>query len=82
MELEKQYYNPKKFCQAFKDIDGTPIDPTVQKDVDEFLIMLIDRIEQLTKGTKEEKVMKNLFYGEYANEFIMNGCPHYKENAE
>ena len=44
--------------------------------------MLIDRIEQLTKGTKEEKVMKNLFYGEFANEFIMNGCPHYKENAE
>jgi hypothetical protein len=26
--------------------------------------------------------MKNLFYGEFANEFIMNGCPHYKENAE
>ena len=29
MELEKQYYNPKKFCLAFKDIDGSPIDPTV-----------------------------------------------------
>ena len=22
MEMEKQYYNPKKFCSAFKDIDG------------------------------------------------------------
>jgi len=29
MDLEKQYYNPKKFCEAFKDIDGSPIDPTV-----------------------------------------------------
>jgi hypothetical protein len=82
MELEKQYYNPKKFCMAFKDIDGTPIDPTVQKDVDEFFNMLIDRIENLTKGTKEEKVMKNLFYGVFANEFITEGCPHYKENEE
>lgn len=27
--LEKQYYNPKKFCAAFKDIDGSPIDPRV-----------------------------------------------------
>jgi hypothetical protein len=27
MDLEKQYYNPKKFCEAFKDIDGSPIDP-------------------------------------------------------
>lgn len=29
MEIEKQYYNPKKFCGAFKDIDGSPIDPIV-----------------------------------------------------
>lgn len=47
MELEKQYFNPKKFCMAFKDIDGSPIDPMVQKDVDEFFNMLIDRIENL-----------------------------------
>jgi len=40
-----------------------PIDPMVQRDVDEFFNMLIDRIEQLIKDTKEEKVMKNLFYG-------------------
>ena len=29
MEMEKQYYNPKKFCGAFKEIDGSPIDPTL-----------------------------------------------------
>ena len=29
MQLEKQYFNPKKFCFAFKDIDGSPIDPMV-----------------------------------------------------
>lgn len=29
MQLEKQYYNPKKFCLAFKDSDGLPIDPKV-----------------------------------------------------
>jgi len=29
MEVEKQYFNPKKFCKAFKDIDGSPIDPMV-----------------------------------------------------
>jgi hypothetical protein len=61
MEVEKQYYNPKKFCKAFKDIDGSPIDPYVQKDVDEFFNMLMDRIESLIKGTKEEKIMNNLF---------------------
>jgi len=29
MEIEKQYFNPKKFCKAFKDIDGSSIDPFV-----------------------------------------------------
>jgi hypothetical protein len=29
MEMEKQYYNPKKFCSAFKDIDGSPLDPMI-----------------------------------------------------
>ena len=29
MQLEKQYFNPKKFCHAFKDFDGSPIDPMV-----------------------------------------------------
>lgn len=82
MALEKQYFNPKKFCMAFKDIDGSPIDPMVQRDVDEFFNMLIDRIENLIKGTKEEKVMKNLLYGNFANEFICKGCPHYSEREE
>ncbi len=60
-EIEKQYYNPKKFCGAFKDIDGSPIDPMMQRDVDEFFNMMIDRVENLIKGKKEEKVIKNLF---------------------
>ena len=82
MQLEKQYFNPKKFCHAFKDIDGSPIDPMVQRDVDEFFNMFIDRVEDLIKGTKEEKVMKNLFYGVFANEFICKGCPHHSEREE
>ena len=33
----------------------------VQRDVDEFFNMMVDRIENLIKGKKEEKVIKNLF---------------------
>jgi ubiquitin carboxyl-terminal hydrolase 9/24 len=82
MDLEKQYYNPKKFCEAFKDIDGSPIDPTVQKDVDEFFNPLIEKIETLIKDTKEERIMKNLFYGTLVNEVICKDCPHYSEREE
>lgn len=82
MEVEKQYFNPKKFCRAFKDYDGSPIDLYVQKDVDEFFNMFMDRIEGLIKGTKEEKIMTNLFQGVFANEFICKDCPHYSEREE
>jgi hypothetical protein len=82
MEMEKQYYKPKKFCGAFKDIDGSPIDPNVQRDVDEFFNMMIDRVENLIKGKKEERTIKNLFQGVLANEFICKGCPHYSEREE
>ena len=44
--------------------------------------MLIDRLETLTKGTKEESVMKNLFYGCFVNELICRGCPHTSEREE
>ena len=60
MEVEKQYFNPKKFCKAIKDIDGSPIDVGVQKDCDEFFLSFMDTIEGLIKGTKEEKIMNNL----------------------
>ena len=82
MEVEKQYFNPKKFCRAFKDYDGSPIDLYVQKAVDEFFNMFMDRIEGLIKGTPQEKVMTNLFQGVFANEFICKDCPHYSEREE
>ena len=82
MEVEKQYFNPKKFCKAFKDFDGSPIDVYTQKDVDEFFNMFMDRIESLIKGTNQEKTMNNLFQGKLANEFICKGCPHYSEREE
>ena len=82
MEVEKQYHNPKKFCKALKDLDGSSIDPMVQQDVDEFFIMFMDRLEGLIKGTKEEKIMNNLFQGVFANELICKDCPHYSEREE
>lgn len=44
--------------------------------------MAMDRVENLVKGKKEDKVIKNLFQGVLANEFICKGCPHYSEREE
>jgi ubiquitin carboxyl-terminal hydrolase 9/24 len=50
--------------------------------VDEFFKMFMDRIEGLIKGTKEEKIMNNLFQGVFANELLCVDCPHYSEREE
>ena len=69
MEVEKQYFNLKKFCKAIKYIDGSPIDVSVQKYCDKFFLSFNDTIEGLIKGTKEDKI-------------ICVGCLHYSEREE
>lgn len=51
LKSEKQYVNPKGFCHAFKDYDGNPVNVVEQMDVDEFLNMLMDRLETAIKNT-------------------------------
>ena len=51
LKSEKQYVNPKGFCHAFKDYEGQPVNVVEQMDVDEFLNLLMDRLEQAIKGT-------------------------------
>ena len=41
---DKQYINPKPFCQAFKDWEGKPVNVFEQMDVDEFFNTLMDRL--------------------------------------
>ena len=42
---ERQFYDPTAFCFSFKEFDGTPTQVMEQKDAQEFLNILFDRIE-------------------------------------
>jgi len=81
-ESEKQYFNPKGFCHAFKDYDGNPTNVFEQMDADEFFNMFMDRLENQIKGTKQEHFIKQHFGGVVSNELICKGCPHYSEREE
>ncbi|CAD8154340.1 unnamed protein product [Paramecium pentaurelia] len=79
---QKQYHNPKKFCHAFKDLDGNPTNIFEQMDVDEFCNLLMDRIELSIKSTSDEDLVKRNFGGVISNEIIGKTCPHYSEREE
>ena len=48
---EKECYEPAGFCLAFKGYDGESINPRIQQDVDEFLSLLLDKLETELKDT-------------------------------
>jgi ubiquitin C-terminal hydrolase len=81
-ESERQYCDPTQFCHAFKEFDGTPTNTSVQKDTNEFLNLLFDRIDTQVKGTKWEKVLQQDLGGNFANELICRDCPHFSVREE
>lgn len=81
---ERQCYDPRDFCAAFKDLDGRPTNVSQQMDVDEFFNTLMDRLEMMLKPSKNEFIIKNVFEGQLSNELIGKGggCSHSSEREE
>ena len=71
---EKQAYNPKYFCSAYKDMDGAPINPKVQQDSQEFFNTLCDKIEQSLRDTKFKYIIENIFTGKTCSSVICEQC--------
>ena len=76
------YHNPEHFFKTMKDIDGSDLNPLEQRDADEFLARFFDVIEPQIKGTKQEKIITNIFSGSFANQMIWIDCPHKSEVIE
>lgn len=81
MASQRTVYNPWDFTRTIR-MDNQPFSPYEQKDVDEFLIHLLDRIDQELKGAAQEKLVGDTFKLTFANEVICKDCPHRSETLE
>ena len=54
---ERSDYDPRGFCFAFKEFDGTPTNTAEQKDAQEFLNVLFDRLETALKPTSRKHLL-------------------------
>ena len=79
---ERQDYNPREFCYSFKDFDGRPINTREQKDTQEFLNVVFDRLEFSMKNTPQKYLLQNVFGGETCSVMICKGCGNISENNE
>jgi len=75
---QRQSYDPRLFCHAFKDYEGNPMNVLEQMDVDEFFNNIMDKLENVIKPTPNEGIIKRIFGGVMSNELICKGCPHYR----
>lgn len=78
-----QAYNPRPFCNAFKDSRGLPVDVTVQMDAQQYFLGLLDRLEMQLKGTPQANLLQNTLRGSFMNQLMcQGGCNTTRETPE
>jgi len=79
---ERSEYNPWEFCFAFKEFDGSPTNTAEQKDAQEFLNLLFDRLETALKGTSRERLLQSVFGGRTCSQLVCKECGKVKNRIE
>jgi ubiquitin C-terminal hydrolase len=77
----KQYHTPLHFIQSIKYFNNQPINVSQQQDCEEFLNILIDRLESVLKVIGQEDVLDNSIRGRLSSEVISldKDFPYYSE---
>lgn len=83
MELsERSDYNPIGFTFSFKEMDGQPTNIAEQKDAQEFLNVLFDRVENVLKPTPRKYLLQSVFGGKTCSQLICPDCGKVKNRME
>lgn len=78
-ESERKAYNPLSFCKTYH-MDNQPLNTGEQKDMAEFFIDLLSKMEEMTPDLK--KTVKELFGGTLTNNVVSLDCNHVSRTAE
>ena len=79
---QSKAYSLLPFCYSYKDFSGNPTDVFVQHDADEFLKVVVDKVETVCKGKLMMPAFESVFGGKLANIIICQGCGAEKSKDE
>ncbi|XP_068081544.1 ubiquitin carboxyl-terminal hydrolase puf [Anabrus simplex] len=79
LESERKAYNPRSFCKVYT-MDHQPLNTGEQKDMAEFFIDLVSKLEEMTPELK--KLVKTLFGGVISNNVVSLDCDHVSRTLE
>ncbi|XP_046627893.1 ubiquitin carboxyl-terminal hydrolase 34 [Neodiprion virginianus] len=78
-ESERKAYNPRSFCRVYT-MDHAPLNTGEQKDMAEFFIDLVSKLEEMTMDLKN--LVKTLFCGVISNNVVSLDCEHVSRTLE
>lgn len=79
MESERKAYNPRPFCKVYQ-MDHQPLNTGEQKDMAEFFIDLVSKLEEMTSELKA--LVKQIFCGVISNNVVSLDCGHVSRTLE
>lgn len=79
MESERKAYNPRSFCKVYQ-MDHQPLNTGEQKDMAEFFIDLVSKLEEMTPELKS--LVKRIFCGVISNNVVSLDCGHVSRTLE
>ncbi|XP_055619621.1 ubiquitin carboxyl-terminal hydrolase puf [Toxorhynchites rutilus septentrionalis] len=79
MESERKAYCPRSFCRVYQ-MDHQPLNTGEQKDMAEFFIDLVSKLEDMTPELKA--LVKRVFCGVISNNVVSLDCGHVSRTLE
>ncbi|XP_057336925.1 ubiquitin carboxyl-terminal hydrolase puf [Microplitis mediator] len=79
LESERKAYNPRSFCRVYT-MNHEPLNTGEQKDMAEFFIDLVSKLEEMTSDLKT--LVKTLFCGVISNNVVSLDCEHVSRTVE
>ncbi|XP_058454824.1 ubiquitin carboxyl-terminal hydrolase puf [Malaya genurostris] len=79
MESERKAYCPRSFCRVYQ-MDHQPLNTGEQKDMAEFFIDLVSKLEEMTPELKF--LVKRVFCGVISNNVVSLDCGHVSRTLE
>ncbi|XP_053672069.1 ubiquitin carboxyl-terminal hydrolase puf [Anopheles nili] len=79
MESERKAYCPRSFCRVYQ-MDHQPLNTGEQKDMAEFFIDLVSKLEEMTPDLKS--LVKRIFCGVISNNVVSLDCGHVSRTLE
>ncbi|XP_058056030.1 ubiquitin carboxyl-terminal hydrolase puf [Anopheles bellator] len=79
MESERKAYCPRSFCRVYQ-MDHQPLNTGEQKDMAEFFIDLVSKLEEMTPELKN--LVKRIFCGVISNNVVSLDCGHVSRTLE